>query len=171
MDLALLADAATLRPEWSWVLLGPVTKIVPDALPRRPNLHYLGKREYADLPAYLKAFDAAMLPFALNQATRSISPTKTLEYLAAHKPVVSTPIRDVVSLYGSVVRIADSPGALVAAVEAALGEDAAARRAREAREQAVLAHRAWDAIVEQMQALIERALTSPRRPHVGSVAS
>ncbi len=126
LDLDLLARVAAARPTWSWVLIGPVLKIEERALPRLPNLHYLGKRDYAELPAYLKAFDVAMLPFARNEATRSISPTKTLEYLAAHKPIVSTPIRDVIALYGEVVRVAES--AFVAAVEAP-GRRAAGARA------------------------------------------
>lgn len=162
-DLPLLARAATERPDWSWVLVGPVTKITPDRLPRLPNLYYVGKRDYNDLPAYLKAFDVAMMPFALNEATRSISPTKTLEYMAAHKPIVSTSVRDVVGLYGSIVRIADGPKAFVAAVEAALGEDQPARARREQRERALLVHSSWDAIVDAMHALIEDRLC----PRVG----
>ena len=160
IDLALLDAAARERPEWSWVLVGPVTKISPDALPRRPNLHYIGKREYDDLPAYIKAFDVAMMPFALNEATRSISPTKTLEYMAAHKPIVSTPIRDVVDLYGSVVHVAQAPAAFVAGVERLLGEGQAARAERVDRELALLAAAEWDAIADSMQALIHRHLAA-----------
>jgi glycosyltransferase involved in cell wall biosynthesis len=162
-DLPLLAQAATERPEWSWVLVGPVTKITPDTLPRLPNLHYVGKRDYDELPAYLKAFDVAMMPFALNEATRSISPTKTLEYMAAHKPIVSTSVRDVVGLYGSVVHVADGPTAFVAAIEAALAEDQAARARREQRERALLVRASWDVIADAMHALIEDRLC----PRVG----
>ncbi len=124
LDLDLLARAAALRPAWSWVLIGPLIKLQERALPRRPNIHYLGQRDYQDLPAYLKAFDVAMLPFARNAATRSISPTKTLEYMAAHTPIVSTPIPDVLALYGAVVRVAADPERFVAAAQAALDEDA-----------------------------------------------
>ena len=158
IDFPLLAQVATDRPAWSWVLIGPATRIRPDALPRLPNLHYLGKRQYSDLPAYLKAFDVATMPFARNAATRSISPTKTLEYMAAHKPIVSTPIPDVLRLYGGLVGIGDGPEAFVAAVEAALGEDAAARHARHTRELEVLARSSWDATAMEMQALIDGAL-------------
>ncbi len=89
MDLELLERVAALRPEWQLVLVGPVTKIDPASLPRRPNIHYLGQKDYADLPAYLAGWDVALLPFARNESTRFISPTKTPEYLAAGKPVVS----------------------------------------------------------------------------------
>ena len=158
IDLSLLAQAAAARPAWSWVLIGPVIKVEERALPRRPNLHYLGKQDYGVLPAYLKAFDVAMMPFALNEATRSISPTKTLEYMAAHKPIVSTSIRDVVALYGEVVRIADGLDGFVAAVQAALDESRPERERRIRRERALLRRSAWDQLAGQMHDLIRDAL-------------
>lgn len=100
MDVDLLAQLADLRPEWQFILIGPVVKIDPESLPRRDNLHYLGGRPYEELPLYMSGWDVAMMPFALNDATRYISPTKTLEYLAAGLPVVSTAIADVVQPYG-----------------------------------------------------------------------
>ena len=100
MDLELLAALADARPEWHLVLVGPVVKIDPAQLPQRANIHYLGAKPYAELPSYLAGWDFALLPFALNESTRFISPTKTPEYLAAGLPVVSTPIRDVVAPYG-----------------------------------------------------------------------
>ena len=154
LDLELLARAAALRPAWSWVLIGPVLKIEERALPRLPNLHYLGKRDYQDLPAFLKAFDVALLPFARNAAARFISPTKTLEYMAGHKPIVSTPIPDVITLYGAVVCIAESPETFVAAVEGALEEGAPERERRIRQEDALLRHSSWDRIAGDMQALI-----------------
>ena len=125
MDLELLDRIAQLRPDWHIIMIGPVVKIDPADLPRRPNIHYLGGKEYKDLPAYLAGWDVAMMPFALNESTRFISPTKTPEYLAAGKPVVSTPIRDVVRTYGEMglVRIAEGAEGFVAAAEAALRED------------------------------------------------
>lgn len=113
MDLALLAELAHRRPDWQFVFLGPVVKINPDDLPRRPNLHYLGMKDYNELPAYFSNWQAAIMPFAMNEATRYISPTKTPEYLAAGLPVVSTPIRDVLRTYGGweEVIIADSVSA------------------------------------------------------------
>ena len=156
LDLPLLDRVAALRPDWTWVLVGPVTKVAPEVLPRHPNLHYVGKRDYNDLPAYLKTFDVAMMPFALNNATRSISPTKTLEYMAAHKPIVSTPVRDVVDLYGSIVSIAEGPEALVAAVEAILAQDEGSRARRVEHEKAVLDRSSWDAIADAMYSLVEQ---------------
>ena len=107
-DTELLARAAEMRPDWSFVMVGPVVKIADEDLPRRPNIHYLGSKSYAELPAYLSGWDVALMPFAMNESTEFISPTKTPEYLAAGKPVVSTPVRDVVRHYGHLqgVRIA-----------------------------------------------------------------
>ncbi|MGI4732826.1 MAG: UDP-galactopyranose mutase [Janthinobacterium lividum] len=122
IDLALIDAVAAARPDWSLVMIGPVTKIDPDTLPRRANIHWLGGRSYAELPAYLAGWDAAMMPFAINAATRFISPTKTPEYLAGGLPVVSTPIVDVVRHYGALdaVQIATDPAAFVTACRRAL---------------------------------------------------
>ncbi|GAB3644197.1 glycosyltransferase family 1 protein [Spirosoma arcticum] len=113
LDLALIADVAARRPDWQFVFLGPVVKINPNELPQGPNLHYLGMKSYEELPAYFSNWQAAWMPFAINEATRYISPTKTPEYLAAGLPVVSTPVRDVVRTYGGWERvvIADSASA------------------------------------------------------------
>lgn len=121
-DLELLSAAADARPEWQFIMLGPVVKIDPAELPRRLNIHYLGGKSYQELPAYISNWTVAMLPFALNESTRFISPTKTPEYLAAGKPVVSTPIRDVVRPYGAqeLVHIAATPQDFVQSVEKAL---------------------------------------------------
>jgi UDP-galactopyranose mutase len=100
MDLALVADLAALRADLQLVCVGPVVKIDPRELPRGPNIHWLGAKSYAELPAYLSGWDAAFMPFALNEATQFISPTKTPEFLAAALPVCSTPIADVVTPYG-----------------------------------------------------------------------
>src|SRR5207244_10786655 len=109
---------------------GPVVKIDPATLPRHPNLHYLGQRSYAQLPSYLTGWDVCLLPFARNEATRYISPTKTLEYMAAERPIVSTPITDVAEPYGQIDYIADTPGAFIAACERALTAGAAERQER-----------------------------------------
>ncbi|MDP8921378.1 MAG: glycosyltransferase, partial [Chloroflexota bacterium] len=157
-DLGLLAAVADLRPGWTWVLVGPVIKIEERMLPRLPNLHYLGRQDYERLPAYLKAFDVAMMPFALNAATRAISPTKTLEYMAAHKPIVSSAIRDVISLYGDVVRIAEGPEGFVAAVQAALDERAPEGERRLQRERELLRRASWDRIAAEMDSLVQDRL-------------
>jgi len=147
-------------------LIGPVTKISPDALPRATNLHYLGAKSYADLPRYIAGWDVAMMPFALNAATRYISPTKTPEYLAAGKPVVSTPIADVVRTYGDagLAHIADTPERFVQAIREALCEPTAPRLARA---QGLLSTQSWDGIWNRISerlraALIERHLESSR---------
>src|SRR5687767_10212005 len=110
LDIPLLEGIADARPDWHLVMIGPVVKIDPNDLPKRPNIHYLGPKNYTELPRYIAGWDVALLLFAHNEATRFISPTKTPEYLAAGKPVVSTSIRDVVTPYGDkgLVRIADA---------------------------------------------------------------
>ncbi|MDO4263928.1 MAG: glycosyltransferase family 1 protein [Deinococcus sp.] len=159
-DIALVAELARRRPEWQFTLIGPVVKIAPEDLPRAPNLHYLGMKSYAELPAYLSGWDVALLPFARNEATEFISPTKTPEYLAAGVPVVSTSIRDVVQPYGvgDMVRIADSADDFEAAcadVLAEAGTPAAAER--QARADAFLAGLSWDRTWQDMAAQMERA--------------
>jgi glycosyltransferase involved in cell wall biosynthesis len=163
MDTALLDRIAELRPDWHIVMIGPVVKIDPADLPRRPNIHYLGGKEYKDLPAYLAGWDVALMPFALNDSTRFISPTKTPEYLAAGKPVVSTPIRDVVRTYGEMglVRIADTAEAFVAAAEAALREDAG-NADWLIRVDEMLARTSWDWTWTRMTELIESAIGAAR---------
>ena len=121
-DIDLLAAIADICPDWRFVMVGPVVKISPDELPRRANISYPGPATYDELPGLLAQWDVALMPFALNEATRFISPTKTPEYLAAGKPVVSTPVRDVVRHYDRLqgVKIAATPDEFVAGCEAAL---------------------------------------------------
>ncbi len=160
LDLDLIDAVAARRPDWSFVLVGPVAKIAPDDLPRRPNLYYPGQRDYADLPGYLKGWDLCLMPFALNDATRFISPTKTLEYLAADKPIVSTSVPDVVAGYRDVVRFGDDPDRFVAQCVAALGESPAAREERLATGRALLARTSWEATAGQMSNLLDEAILS-----------
>jgi len=121
-DTELLDAVAAMRPHWSFVMVGPVVKISEEDLPKRPNIHYLGGKTYDQLPAYLSGWDVALMPFAMNESTQFISPTKTPEYLAGGRPVVSTPIKDVVRHYGHLegVKIAATPDEFVAACEEAL---------------------------------------------------
>ncbi len=161
LDPGLLAAIADARPDWTVAMIGPVAKIAATDLPRRPNLRYLGPRSYADLPAFLAVFDVAILPFAQNDATRFISPTKTLEYLAGGKPVVSTPIQDVVDLYGEVVRFAATPAAFVDAVERALGETPLERARREGIAARILGEHDWDGIADGMWGKMATALAVP----------
>jgi UDP-galactopyranose mutase len=124
IDLDLVRDVASARPDWQLVMLGPVAKIDPTSLPRLPNIHYLGHKAYDLLPRYLGGWQVAVMPFALNDSTRFISPTKTLEYLAGGVPVVSTPIADVVTPYAErgLVRVSIDTSSFVQAVEQTLRE-------------------------------------------------
>jgi UDP-galactopyranose mutase len=159
MDLDLLRRVAAARPDWHLVIVGPVVKIDPALLPVAPNIHYLGPKQYEELPWYLAGWDVALLPFARNDATRYISPTKTPEYLAAGKPVVSTSIRDVVRPYGvqGLARIADDPAEFVTAVEAALAEDPAERLRHV---DAFLTQTSWDGTWTRMYGLVSAAMTA-----------
>jgi glycosyltransferase involved in cell wall biosynthesis len=156
MDRELLAILADAHPAWAIVMIGPVVKIDPGSLPRRPNVHYLGQRPYDALPGHIGGWDVAIMPFAINAATRFISPTKTLEYLAAGRPVVSTPIHDVVHPYGDdgIVRIADRDH-FVGAVEQTLAESCAERSARRLAVEEILARTSWDDTWEAMKTLID----------------
>jgi UDP-galactopyranose mutase len=126
VDLELIDQIATQRPDWQIIMVGPVVKIDPATLPRRPNIHYLGGKNYEELPRYLAGWDIAILPFARNEATRYISPTKTPEYLSAGCRVISTSIRDVVHPYGvkNLVAIADDAEAFIIRAESILADRA-----------------------------------------------
>lgn len=163
MDLPLLAHLAEAHPEWSLVMIGPVVKIDPAELPQAPNLYYLGMKDYQQLPGYLAHFDVALVPFAMNEATRYLSPTKTLEYLAAHKPVVSTPLHDIVELYGDYVRIGQTPAEFVTQVEDTLAETANQRAIRRAKEEQLLAQHTWDNIAQEMGRIIRTQLARTTR--------
>jgi UDP-galactopyranose mutase len=156
-DSGLMREVASLRPEMHFVLLGPVVKIDPSTLPQASNIHYLGGKSYQDLPQYLAGWDVAMLPFALNESTRFISPTKTPEYLAAGRPVVSTPIHDVVSGYGKagLVSIAGTPEEFAAALDRAVLPDSISESWRAAVKQK-LATGSWDRTWAGMWKEIER---------------
>jgi len=157
MDLALLDGIAAARPDWHLVLLGPVAKIDPVSLPQRTNIHYLGSKQYDELPHYVAGWDVALLPFARNEATRFISPTKTPEYMAAGKPVVSTSIRDVVRPYGQqgLVRIADDVPSFVRASVAAMAEDATKRITLA---DAFLRQTSWDGTWSRIRLLVDDAI-------------
>jgi UDP-galactopyranose mutase len=154
MDIALLDGVAAAKPDWHIVMLGPVVKIDPASLPQRPNIHYLGSKSYDELPRYIAGWDVALLPFARNEATRFISPTKTPEYMAAGKPVVSTSIRDVVRPYGELglVRIADQVPLFLQACAEAMAEDAALRITQA---DAFLAHTSWDKTWSRIALLLD----------------
>jgi glycosyltransferase involved in cell wall biosynthesis len=163
LDIGLVDALAVADASWQLVMVGPVVKISPDELPRRPNIHWLGQQRYEVLPQLVAGWDVCLLPFALNESTRHISPTKTLEYMAAGKPVVSTPLHDVVSLYGEDVRIARGSAAFVEACRALLAESPADAAQRRQRMRATVARYSWDRTAEAMQAAIQDVLRAGRR--------
>lgn len=156
LDLQLLAALADSHPQWQVVMVGPVVKVDPDNLPQRPNLHWLGKRRYDELPALLAGWDVALMPFALNASTRFISPTKTLEYLAAGKPVVSTAIKDVQQQYAQVVPIAHSHKDFISACEAILHRTPKDQLRFQAMAASTVSATSWDRTATAMLALLER---------------
>jgi glycosyltransferase involved in cell wall biosynthesis len=163
MDLELVAGLARARPAWQLVVLGPVAKIAPESLPRAANLHWLGQKSYAELPGYLAGWDVAIMPFARNDATRFISPTKTPEYLAAGRPVISTSVRDVVRPYGDrgLVCIADDVDGFVRAAEDLLRLD---RVSWLSAVDAFLSGRSWDATWRGMRDLLDAPRGGAERP-------
>lgn len=173
LDIALIAALADADPDWQIVMVGPVVKIDPATLPRAANIHWLGQQPYAALPDLVQGWQVCLLPFALNTATRFISPTKTLEYMAAEKPVVSTAVRDVVTLYGDQIRVAADADSFIALCRAALAEDSAQRWIRVATMRAAVARTSWDRTVDAMRSLVDAATvgsepaTLRRSPLVG----
>ena len=158
MDLALIAQLAEQEPGWQIVMVGPVVKIDEAMLPRRANIHWLGQQSYALLPFLMASWDLCLMPFALNEATRFISPTKTLEYMAAGKPVVSTRVRDVETLYGDVVALAADADAFIAACRRMLGEAPALRAKRLSAMAVAVSRSSWDRTADAVAAAIDAAL-------------
>jgi glycosyltransferase involved in cell wall biosynthesis len=157
MDYDLIAKLADSQPGGSVVVIGPVTKVDPATLPQRPNLHWLGGRDYQQLPAYVRGFDVCLMPFAINEHTEFINPTKALEYMATGRPIVSTAIEDVVLQFSDVVKIADSHEAFLAYCgQAAAAPDTAAVK----RGLALAKRNSWDSIVAAMKEHIEDAMAA-----------
>ena len=152
VSVSLLADA---HPEWQIVLVGPVANIDLRTLPRRPNIHYMGERPYAELPQFISGWDVCLLPFAVNAATRFVSPAKVLEYMAAGKPIVATALPDVVEPFGHIVHVGRHAQSFVSACERALGEPAALREKRAAMMRNVVKATSWDATAEKMLSLVD----------------
>jgi glycosyltransferase involved in cell wall biosynthesis len=161
LDRNLVAAIAEARPDWQLVMIGPVVKIDPAALPRKSNIHWLGMKKYDALPNYIGGWDIALLPFARNEATRFISPTKTPEYLAAGVPVVATAIRDVIRPYGELglVRISNSINEFVDAIAECLEEDQAAREKRTAQADGLLARMSWDSTYDRVEKLLQACMS------------
>jgi glycosyltransferase involved in cell wall biosynthesis len=160
IDYALIEELARLHPEWSIAMVGPVVKVDPNFLPHARNLYWLGGRDYSVLPAYCRAFDVCIMPFAINAATEYINPTKVLEYFATGKPVVSTPVKDVVRQYSELLEIARTPKEFADAVARALTQKNPERIERAIE----LARRnSWESTVAAMQQIIVEAIAEPVR--------
>jgi len=155
LDYDLLIRLAEARPDWSIVMVGPATKIDVNALPRRQNLHWLGQRPYADLPGLCKGFDLCLMPFALNEATEFINPTKALEYMASGRPIVSSAVPDVISNFDSVIRIAYSPEEFIELCRTALANPGKARIRRGLE---MVKANSWERIVDALEGHIQEAL-------------
>jgi glycosyltransferase involved in cell wall biosynthesis len=166
LDYALIAHVAESMPEASVVMVGPVVKVDPRELPRLPNIHWLGQRNYEQLPSFIRGFDVCLMPFALNKATEFINPTKTLEYMATGKPIVSTPVADVVRNFTPIVAVADGTHAYVESVRTALAKpDAAMRQRGIERTQ----RSSWENITNSMASLMDEAIhVRDRRDRIGS---
>ncbi len=162
LDIELIGQAAQAKPEWQFIIIGPVVKIDPATLPQYANIHYLGGKDYKELPQYLSGWDVAMIPFAMNESTRYISPTKTPEYLAAGIPVISSPIKDVVSPYGEnkLVHIAENVQQFIKCGETILKKKA--KKAWLTKVDAFLAGNSWDKTWSQMAKHIENKLVADK---------
>lgn len=163
MDLDLVEAVARRKPEWSFVMIGPVVKVDPNMLPKLPNIYYLGMKSYQELPAYISGWDVAMMPFAHNESTRYISPTKTPEYLAAGKPVVSTPIIDVLRQYGryGLVNIAGTVDEFIRVTQLELEHTDREEWLEHVDE--LLSQNSWDKTWQKMMYLITRKLNEKQR--------
>jgi glycosyltransferase involved in cell wall biosynthesis len=158
LDYELIQQLAAGLPHYNIVMVGPTAKINPAELPHAPNIHWVGQRPYVDLPGYVKAFDVCLMPFALNEATEFINPTKTLEYMAAGKPIVSSAVPDVITNFAPVVSIARSHSQFLDFVQ----------RAADAPDESLIAdgielaeRSSWESIVENMRQLIRAAVEEP----------
>jgi glycosyltransferase involved in cell wall biosynthesis len=163
VDYAMVGEMARMRPDWSFAMVGPVVKVDPNLLPHSPNLYWMGGRDYQVLPNYCRAFDLCMMPFAMNASTQYINPTKGLEYMATGRPIISTPVRDVVRQWSHLVDIVRTADEFVAAAERLLKNPDPARlqKALDLAKQC-----SWEVTVDTMQGLIREAIRrTDRRSH------
>jgi UDP-galactopyranose mutase len=163
LDYDIIAAMAARRPDVQFLMVGPVVKVDPAHLPQGPNLHYLGQQSYETLPCILKGTDVCLMPFARNDATKFISPTKTLEYMATHTPIVSTPIRDVERFFSDIVYLASDNEEFIKQIDVALNESVSSRERRMQREEKILAEHAWDTIAANMNHLMDEAFDRKTR--------
>jgi UDP-galactopyranose mutase len=166
-DIDMLRAIADARPKWQLVMVGPVVKIDPANLPRNENIHYMGQAGYAELPAYLAGWDVCLMPFAMNESTKFISPTKVLEYMAAELPIVSTPINDVKLPYGHVVAIAETAEQFIAACDAALIMTPEQTANMVQVERDIVASTSWDRTANSMQKILLTTKRNVSVEHLG----
>ena len=157
INLDLVDAIAKARPEWNIVMTGPVEKIDPSKLPRRDNIHWLGAQSWTDLPKFIKGWDVGLLPFALTDATRALSPAEPLEYMACGVPAVSTSLRDVVEPYGQLVRIADTPEGFIADCEMIMARTPQEKERHAGELFATAARMSWDDTAAAMIELVAQA--------------
>jgi glycosyltransferase involved in cell wall biosynthesis len=153
IDYDLLEKTAQMNPTVDFVLIGPFAKVNPENLPSLPNIHFLGMRNYEELPNYLKRFDIAMMPFAMNDATKFISPTKTLEYMAGGKSIISTPVYDVVRDYDKHIEIVENAEQFTAAINKLICQHKVSQYLKY---QEILDRTSWDNTVNEMHNLMEQ---------------
>jgi UDP-galactopyranose mutase len=154
-DADMVGKVAEAHPEWQIVLVGPVAKIDPNSLPRQSNIHYMGQQSYEALPQFLAAWDVCLMPFAMNESTKFISPTKSLEYMAAELPIVSTPVKDVVDLHNDVAEIATSSSEFIAACERVLTMPSDEKQAKIRLMRQKLSRTSWNVTAAKMRELLE----------------
>jgi len=154
IDLSLLHETAKLLPNISFVMVGPLSKITKEELPQEENIHYLGMRSYNELPSYLKAFDIAMMPFAINDATKHLSPSKTLEYMAAGKPIISTEITDIIRDYSTCVSVIVTAEDFAESITFLL--DKRDQLSLQMEYHDILKNTSWDATASTMQSIIAK---------------
>jgi glycosyltransferase involved in cell wall biosynthesis len=171
IDLRLLDAVAAARTDWQIVMAGPVVKLDPESLPKRRNIHWLGRQPQDVLPYLMAGWDVCLMPFALNDTTRCISPTKTLEYMAGEKPIVSTEVPDVVALYGDVVRLARDPGQFIEACAGLLRETGHQRARRLSNMTNTVFRTSWDSTAQCMHELMEHELQAASAGPVRAKAS
>ncbi len=161
-DIELIKEAAAKKPDWDFVFIGPVIKISDDILPKAKNIFYLGSKSYTQLPKFIGGWDIALIPFAINESTKFISPTKTPEYLAAGKPVISTPIADVVSPYGeaNLVSIVDTASEFITAGETILNQEN--KKLWLAKVDAFLSDNSWDNTFYKMNSIVQKAIAAKK---------
>ncbi len=163
-DIELLREVSIRKPEWSFVIIGPVIKIDPATLPQSSNIHYLGPKQYDELPHYLAGWDIAMIPFLLNDSTRYISPTKTPEYLAAGIPVLSSAIVDVVNPYelNNLVHIYNDVNSFIIKGESELAKTSVGKRKWLRNVDLFLQENSWDQTWRQIKQHINTTIKSKK---------